>query len=694
MDEILADGADGKVTARFPITLPKGVLADKITLKVVDVVLGKRRESHLIDAFTPSIQENTTTKLSQALVVVIDLKKVTEQGSYSIGLEAIGLSKPQTFDLQIILPAAKLRSPGTLVIQEVMGLFGLFGSSLQSPLALQETTGRSRLSEVRFAPLPISPDDPAIDGRLAITLPNASVSARGEAKLTYGKTGYFPLGVTKGSVELSAPQLAEALTIQYEIRRRLTGAYIILIILFGLLAGFVVRTVLKRRIELNQARLKAIEFGQRIEAEQERHPDEDFHASLKDTFAKLKEAGSGQDASVIATTVNEANTALTTALNELNERRAVAENKLNELNQLVAVTASLPPAIQKPLTAIEAALEAARAEFRRDNIKGAKTQSETLRAQLASELQPLVSDWRVQLETCLLELSKDDVLLPTSLLAQWKAAVAALKPTIDQIIALPANATVVQISQTLTAVATAQLTAREQIMRLGTGLQATLANVISVLGQVSLPDRPAVEQLRQTILAFNAKGTQRVAQPEQAVADLANDLAELHRAWRTALLNQIPNATDQNKKAVDDLLESRSYEQAARQVVQIIKNTNEGRLLGASVAAGPDLPALASLPALGISPFALPAVVTRMDRVTEAPATLEILRSRTLRQLAQDTVFQTILVSLLLSITGYVLFQEKFVGTVPDWLGIFFWAFGLDITVDALLQAAKGIKTT
>jgi hypothetical protein len=48
----------------------------------------------------------------------------------------------------------------------------------------------------------------------------------------------------------------------------------------------------------------------------------------------------------------------------------------------------------------------------------------------------------------------------------------------------------------------------------------------------------------------------------------------------------------------------------------------------------------------------------------------------------------------LIALAGYFLFEGKFVGTAQDLAGIFFWAFGLDITVDALLQVAKGIKTS
>jgi hypothetical protein len=51
------------------------------------------------------------------------------------------------------------------------------------------------------------------------------------------------------------------------------------------------------------------------------------------------------------------------------------------------------------------------------------------------------------------------------------------------------------------------------------------------------------------------------------------------------------------------------------------------------------------------------------------------------------------LASLILIIAfGYVLFAAKFEGTATDLAAIFAWAFGIDITVDAAIQATQKVK--
>jgi hypothetical protein len=42
-----------------------------------------------------------------------------------------------------------------------------------------------------------------------------------------------------------------------------------------------------------------------------------------------------------------------------------------------------------------------------------------------------------------------------------------------------------------------------------------------------------------------------------------------------------------------------------------------------------------------------------------------------------------------LTIVGYLIFADKFVGTSGDLLTAFFWGFTTDIGVDALITAAK-----
>jgi hypothetical protein len=79
-------------------------------------------------------------------------------------------------------------------------------------------------------------------------------------------------------------------------------------------------------------------------------------------------------------------------------------------------------------------------------------------------------------------------------------------------------------------------------------------------------------------------------------------------------------------------------------------------------------------------------------REKTVPPTVESLRVSSIRELILAKGIRWIIASVGIVIIGYVLFASKFVGTFPDLLAIFVWAFGVDISVDALLDAGKKLK--
>jgi hypothetical protein len=58
-------------------------------------------------------------------------------------------------------------------------------------------------------------------------------------------------------------------------------------------------------------------------------------------------------------------------------------------------------------------------------------------------------------------------------------------------------------------------------------------------------------------------------------------------------------------------------------------------------------------------------------------------------QLKRDKRIQSLLVGVVLIIAGYGLQLNTFVGTFTDFSTLFFWAFALDLTVDAISKATK-----
>src|SRR5262249_32879442 len=168
---------------------------------------------------------------------------------------------------------------------------------------------------------------------------------------------------------------------------------------------------------------------------------------------------------------------------------------------------------------------------------------------------------------------------------------------------------------------------------------------------------------------------------------------------KAALLNQIPEATQTELQIVTRLIEQRDYVEATRQVIQIIEVNKEAARMAFdefpnSTAALPIITPVFARFLPGGSLNTAPTLVTQIERVDVVEEPLAEQRARTMSELFRDRLLQTVLAGALISIAGYLIFEEKFIGNVQDVAGIFFWAFGIDITVDALLQTARGFKKT
>jgi hypothetical protein len=63
-----------------------------------------------------------------------------------------------------------------------------------------------------------------------------------------------------------------------------------------------------------------------------------------------------------------------------------------------------------------------------------------------------------------------------------------------------------------------------------------------------------------------------------------------------------------------------------------------------------------------------------------------------MRQAEEASWLQSIILGALFTAIAYALYEKAWVGTLYEMLGIFIWAFGVDITSDAVMNAAKKVK--
>jgi len=303
----LLDDADS-VIVHVPVTLLASVKPQDVTLKLLDVRFGRRYETRLLDAFTLQPMEQASSGHGPALEIVVDLTKAAAQGSYNLLIEATtGTMAPQTLELEIVHPTAKLMPIAPLVVEEVDCILRFCSDINGTPLIMSETSGLSRLTGITLKPLDFFGESSQLV-RGSITFDNAphTLAPRTSASITYTLQGNFPLGITRGNAVISAPQLTDPLLVTFEVHKRLAPWYVLIVIAIGLLLGWVSRTRLQNEILLNEMRLKGCDLQAAIEHEIRHRTDADFQAALTEPLATLSAAIRGRDVSQLTNAINAA----------------------------------------------------------------------------------------------------------------------------------------------------------------------------------------------------------------------------------------------------------------------------------------------------------------------------------------------------------------------------------------------------
>ena len=123
----------------------------------------------------------------------------------------------------------------------------------------------------------------------------ASVPAGGTASVDVEASDDFPLGSTKGKIQIRSPDLATPISVGYEIRVRREHWIIVFWAGFGALLGWFVRVWMMGTKALLSAQVAASDAAELIRKELASSEDESFGTSLKEYRAKLDDAVNKRD---------------------------------------------------------------------------------------------------------------------------------------------------------------------------------------------------------------------------------------------------------------------------------------------------------------------------------------------------------------------------------------------------------------
>jgi|CXWL01.1.fsa_nt_gi hypothetical protein len=621
----------------------------------------------------------------RAIKIKVDEKELVRSGTYEVylNLQPKSSADAPRLKVQIFRPAPKIAAIPKLILDRTYWFIGV-AEDTHPELFLHEVSKKSNLSnliidKVGNASIGIRP----IGGMLQLLNPPSDIKAGEHKKIEYSLAKDFDVGTATGTMKIESAELIDPLgTFDFEVHSHVHWLYIGLTIAFGLFCSYLLKVWLQNRLELDQARLDACKLVERVAAEEVLHADPVFAITYRPLLNQLNAALTSTN----PTDINNAKAALDPvwrkALQDLTKRHQDQLDALDKLRDITNLDWPVPAAVSTAILEARTVVAEVGALIERDDLTQAESQRRQAVMNLGNAVLQAALDWQ-STENQILNALRSN---PNGISQAVSAALA--KPAQDlaaSLMKISANTLVgtpEQIQQALSDVRSEQLLVRQFVDFLKQTIQTELSTAQASINTANLPnwDSNRFAALPTEVNAFIAFLDSTVDSPD--LGEMATHLNDVHLAWTDALQGQFSLSNNAN---VQINLDSHNYVEAVGTAVQ------EKRV--GSVALGARAQAVPFIAPTFLGYTSGPAapgyyVRTRFQTLFTASPTQPT--SVTLEaELKKDKCVQSLTLGLLLIVAGYGLQLNTFVGTFTEFSTLFFWAFGLDLTVEALRGAAK-----
>jgi len=667
---------------------------------IVEASFNNVRSSDLQAQFTPTWELSGATPLALKIAVSA---KVTQPGKYSLILSLRPKSQPTAprLPLDIEQPAGDLDLPAKLTIRRTD--YWPFCSTTETmPLNVRESTRSTAITNLNAAWRP----DTLATGSIQVTLPTpadiskqcvssallnaATLPAGCELKnVGYKLDGDFPLGVVNGNLRFFGDQLTAPKALPVEIQSRLTRLWPVFAIAAGLGLSLFLKLTLAKRIELNEARVKARQLLDDIARDLARYADEKFHSDLAAKMSDLETATKGTNAATI-----EAKRALTEqtwrgAVNDLNTRLQVATKSNDDWQVSTASPPALPSMAQTALAAIRTKLGDALECLGNGDATGATRAIAEISAQLLQRFRDAGVTWQqaqLRLVARLRMITPPLPGLPKPVLSEFDQQLTQSPPDLNRL-SPQAGATQPQDASTLTeSLAVEYSVAQVLLDQLARRLEREWEDFSRDLDLIRscLSDASQFYGIRDYYFAF-LKTLPTAADDPVTVVNGLDSLRDLQSRWKAAFVANYP-AGDVTE--IDKLVEQQEFVQALVKLEEKVKPTT-ARILGddgeSSKAGRVSWPSFA---ALNLTPT-ISVVQTSPWMSIGEPGRYPSARPTPENELQRDKLTQTAIIAILL--LGYIFMSstQTYSGTWNDVWNMFLAALTADFALDSVLGKFK-----
>jgi hypothetical protein len=676
--------------ARVYVT-PKPEEAARLALALRGVASGSRSDPALTSVFLPPRRVPETGAITAFDVVTRDGAAVP-RGTYDLLLTESAGEKSQPLNLQVTVPAAVVKQPGTLLVTRVLPIVGN-AEGINSGLLIAETGQKSPASLAIVQQDHFADANGVYDGQMQFS--TVTIGPGQTTLIPYQVRGDFPLGNARANLALWAPEMESPLTIAVEVRTRRTRALLLFVIVMGLLMGFLMRTVLKQRIQFGEVQQKAIDLSRKLERERDSVPDSSFRGrvdrAVKALITAVKESRLDK-ASELTDAVSAAERALADAQADLQQRSQAVADELKGLAVILKTSWRLPKQMQDRVSAAAEALERAQELNTGGDAAAARQLLDSTREALGKSLAQYASRWKQDLPDLAAGLKHaTSVLLPDQR-QEYSEEVKRTVTLSDQLTDRLEDDNPASLKALLTTLDNALESTRRVLNRLRIGALETWRAMVEALGRTEPPIPQEWNRAKTETKEFG-EWLRSASVDLNEVGDLRQRVSGLVKTWMDAVDAQ------RDDKDTKELMAKGDYVAAVTHLAKLITahaesiqgdeepGTNRDDAVSGSGAA------VAPVFSPNVVAPAQPALFESFYPAKRTPITMEILAANTLTELLAARWLLTSLSATGLALVGYLLFADKFVGTSGDLMTAFFWGFTTDIGLDALISAAAKKKT-
>jgi hypothetical protein len=685
------------VSTRIPINpLPGGPPAPA-TLKASlrDVVFAEARPAPLAGAIKLKLEPGTT-ELGPALIVTAPASDLLP-GNYLVMVDFLYEGgPPETARAQSVTFTLPRAAPQLTSLRSVnVWQERSFRESERTAgrLQLKEESRKAAVRGLSFtevrAPVAGQPNE---TGRLLITPGTSTIAPGSDLELKVLPEGDFPLGETSGKIQVHAPNLAAPLMIDYKVTSVRTSLWIAILAILGALMGWLVRKFFQLKRERANSRIAASEVLGALIAARKSVPDAAFVKAIQDAETALQAGARNKKPATIDAAVGVARAALTAAQNELAPRRTTLVAALTALRATLKQLWRLPPAVGQRLDDARVLADSVLALANAQDIGQAQKTLDDKGNTVRTALFNAAVAWRVAAAKYLDKIAQHPPPLPAQGATRLNEAVAAWKKQFekaDDLTSVSSEELQAELVRIHSAYSQARSIAGE--MRAGAMEVSTWARSLFVPPGDPAPFDALDKSAETQADALDAD----LAEPGAASPNPAKRELEARTVWEEALLSAIPNANPSTVKAALDKSEWTAAAEAARKLV-VPRSSGAGTALtfGGGTGSAPPVTVLAPL-ARGISLYSDPVTASAVGLTEVTPGlTGEVIEREMLSRAEEKAAFwQSILLSVIFIALAYAFYGGAWVGTLREMLGVFAWAFGLDLTADALSPLIKKVGT-